>query len=154
MAQNLISLNFADPELAAIDACLTTLEQKFAGFADLSPAERKSLSKMGDKSEAFCRQTLTVLAQNTGILPPNYNLAEAQTDLANIDMLRPRFARLRALMEKADDTEVALGSDVMSAALEGYAQLKVSGKGAGLDALRQQIGARFAHASRKPAKPA
>ncbi|MGD0650625.1 MAG: hypothetical protein ABSA97_05740 [Verrucomicrobiia bacterium] len=35
---------------------------------------------IGDKSEAFCRQRLTVLAQNTGILPPNYNLAEAQAD--------------------------------------------------------------------------
>jgi hypothetical protein len=45
------------------------------------------------------------------------------------------------LLEKADET--ALGSDVMSAALEGYALLKVSGKGAGLDALRHGMSARF-----------
>jgi hypothetical protein len=31
---------------------------------------------MGDKSEAFCRQTLNVLAQNPQILPPNYDLAK------------------------------------------------------------------------------
>jgi hypothetical protein len=35
---------------------------------------------------------------------------------------------LRRLLEKADDGETALGSDVMSAALEGDALLKVSGK--------------------------
>jgi hypothetical protein len=42
---------------------------------------------------------------------------------------------------------MALGSDIMSAALEGYAQLKVSGLGAGLDELRSQMSARF---NRKP----
>jgi hypothetical protein len=153
MAQNLISLTLSAADLTAIDGALTTLEQKFAGLVDLTPDQRKSLSKMGDASEAFCRQTLTVLGQNTGILPPSFNLAEAQADLANIDTLRPRFARLQSLIEKADDTEMALGSDVMSAALEGYAQLKVSGKGAGLDAVRQQMGARFARSPRKPKTP-
>ena len=46
------------------------------------------------------------------------------------------------LLERVDDGETALG-DVMSAALKGYALLKVSGKGAGLDALRQGMSARF-----------
>ena len=153
MAQNLVSLNLSAADITAIDGALTTLEQKFAGLVDLTPDQRKSLSKMGDASEAFCRQTLTVLAQNPNILPASFNLAEAQGDLANIDKLRPLFTRLAALMEKANDTEMALGSDVMSAALEGYAQLKVSGKGAGLDTLRQQMGARFARGPKKPKTP-
>jgi hypothetical protein len=62
---------------------------------------------------------------------------------AQLDKLRPRGARLLQLLEKADDGETALGSDVMSAALEGYAMLKVSGKGAGLDALKHGMSARF-----------
>ncbi len=33
--------------------------------------------KMGDRSEAFCRETLMVLAQNTHLLPPSFDLAEA-----------------------------------------------------------------------------
>ena len=45
---------------------------------------------------------------------------------------------------------MALGSDVMSAALEGYALLKVLGRGSGLDALRQEIGARFNRPPRQP----
>ncbi len=47
-----------------------------------------------------------------------------------------------------------LGNDVMSAALEGYAMLKVSGKGAGLDALRQGMSARFTRKAKIKALPA
>ena len=143
MTQNLISLNLTDADLTAIDEGLAVLEQKLAPLTGLSPDVRRGLVKMGDKSEAFCRETLMVLAQNTHLLPPSFDLAEAQNDLAHLDKLRPRAARLRRLLEKADNGETALGSDVMSAALQGYAMLKVSGKGAGLDALRQGMSARF-----------
>ena len=103
--------------------------------------------------QAFCRETLTVLAQNTHLLLPSFGLADAQNDLAQLEKLRPRAARLLRLLEKADDGETALGSDVMSAALEGYAMLKVSGKGAGLDALRQGMSARFTRKGRVRACP-
>jgi hypothetical protein len=46
------------------------------------------------------------------------------------------------------------GSDVMSAALEGYALLKVSGKGAGLDAFRHGMSARFTRKAKIKALPA
>jgi hypothetical protein len=154
MAQNLVSLKLSDADLTAIDAALATLEQKFAGLIGLTVEQRLRLNKMGDSSEAFCRQTINVLAQNPGIVPPSFNVVEAQADLANIDKLRPRIARLSALLEKGTDTQMALGSDTMSAALEGYALLKVSGKGAGLDSLRQQMSSRFARKSKKTAKPA
>ena len=55
---------------------------------------------------------------------------------------------MRRLLEKADDSETALSSDVMSVALEGYALLKVSGKGASLDALRQSMAARFTRSAK------
>lgn len=38
---------------------------------------------------------------------------------------------------------MALGSDVMVAALGGYAFLKLSGKGEGLDAVSRELGKRF-----------
>ncbi len=143
MAQNIISLNLTDADLSAIDQALALLEEKLTPLIGLSPEVRRGLVKMGDKSEAFCRETLMVLAQNTHLLPPSFDLADAENDLAQLDKLRPRAARLRRLLERAEDGETALGSDVMSAALEGYALLKVSGKGAGLDALTQGISARF-----------
>jgi hypothetical protein len=154
MTQNIISLSFTDADLTTIDEALALLEQKLAALIGLSPEERRGLVKMGDRSEAFCRETLMVLAQNTHLLPPSFELADAQNDLAHLDKLRPRTARLRRLLEKADDGETALGSDVMSAALEGYAMLKVSGKGAGLDALREGMSARFTRKAKIKALPA
>ena len=68
------------------------------------------------------------------IIPPELDLAEAERDLHNLDLLRPQLANLRQLVARADDTEMALGSDILTAALEGYALAKVFGKGAGVDA--------------------
>lgn len=148
MSQNLISLNLNDAAWAEIDAALAVIKGHFTPFISLSPQERRELSKMGDKSEAFCRQTLMVLAQNPQVIPPSLDLAEAQGDLANLDKLRPRLHRLRDLLGKGEDTDMALGSDVMSASLDGYALLKITGKGAGLETLRQAMSTRFNRGSK------
>ncbi|MBK8114350.1 MAG: hypothetical protein IPK44_07345 [Candidatus Accumulibacter sp.] len=55
---------------------------------------------------------------------PAHDLAEAQHDLATCDLRHPRFSRLQQLPRKAEDTEMALGSDILIAALEGYALAK------------------------------
>lgn len=143
MSQNLISLNLTDSDLAEIDAALSTLEGHFASFLNLTIDERRALVKMGDKTEAFCRQTLIVTAQNPQSIPPSLDLAEAQSDLANLDKLRPRLHRLRDLLSKGEDTDMALGSDVYSFSLGAYASLKIAGKGAALESLRQAMSIRF-----------
>ena len=63
--------------------------------------------------------------------------------LARLHALRPHIVRLTKLIGRAEDSELALGSDAMVTALEGYAMLKVLGKGSGLDALRRDISAGF-----------
>jgi hypothetical protein len=154
MTKNLMSLALSADDLDAVDAALTTLEARLAGLIALRVDERRELAKMGDKSEAFCRQTLTILVQNPQIVPPSFDLDEAQADLAAVDVLRPRLARLRRLTERAEDSEMALGSDVMRAALEGYALLKVSGRNQGLEGLRQGLSARFGRTARRAEPPA
>jgi hypothetical protein len=102
---------------------------------------------MGDKFEAFCRQTLNVLAQNPQAVPGSLDLLEAQRDLMTLDQLRSRTTRLHQLLGRAEDTKTALGSEVMNASLEGYALLKVVGKGCGLESLRRDMAARFSRAN-------
>ena len=146
--QNLISLNLTAQDLADLDGALETMRRVFASLVTLQPQQRRDLMKMGDKSEVFCRQTLTLLTANPQIVPPNLGLAEAQADLAALDQLRPRLMVLRQLLEKADDTEMALGSDIIGVALEGYGVLKVSGKDEGLKSARRELSARWAKAGR------
>ena len=143
MPKDLISLSLPAPKLTAIDNALLALETTLTELVALEPDARKRLPKMGGKSEAFCRQALSVVSQNPQIVNPSLGLASAQADLAALDVLRPRRQRLQKLVERMHDTETLLGSDVMAAALEAYGLLKVSGKSQGLSALRAGLSARF-----------
>ena len=50
---------------------------------------------------------------------------------------------MQKLVERMQDTETLLGSDVMATALEAYGLLKISGKSQGLSALRAGLSSRF-----------
>lgn len=153
MSQNLISLSYSAEQIAAIEQTLITLESQLSGLVSLDTDERKRLARMGGKSQEFCRETLVVLKNNPQIVPPSLSLAEAQADLATLDTLRPIVHRLQQLAERAQDTDVALGSDVMDFALDGYALLKVAGRSQGLEALRKALSSRFARAVRATVNP-
>jgi hypothetical protein len=150
MTQNLVTLNLTDAQLTAVDAALTELENQLSGLIALPAARKRSLKKMGQKSEAFCRQALLVLEQNPQIVPASVPLADAIADLNALEALRPRMIRLSRLSERASDTDIALGSDVMTVALQGYSLLKVTGRSEGLETLRQELGERFSKAPRQP----
>lgn len=53
MSQNLISLNFTDEQLTAVDAALAAIESNFATLMSLQPAQRRGLYKMGEKGVRF-----------------------------------------------------------------------------------------------------
>ncbi|WGS87695.1 MULTISPECIES: hypothetical protein [unclassified Methylomonas] len=46
-------------------------------------------------------------------------------------------------MSRREDANMALASDIYSFSLDAYASLKIAGKGAGLETLRQAISVRF-----------
>ena len=76
---------------------------------------------MGDGSEAFCRKAYDAMRANRNLLPGVFDLDEVGSDLASHDALDEHLTRLLQLVEKVRDTDTALGSDVMVAALTGYA---------------------------------
>jgi hypothetical protein len=141
--QNLISLSLTTDDYAEIDNHLSQIEQKLTGLIELPLATRRKLMKMGDKSEAFCRGTLGLLEENPDVVPPGLNVPDALQDLSHLDAIRSRTRRVRRLLGRLEDSETALGSDVMAASLAGYAMLKVMGKGSGLEALRGDVSRRF-----------
>lgn len=149
MSQNLVDITYTADNLAAIDAALASLETEFAQLVALTPEQRRQLNKMGDKSEAFCRQAVDVLELNPGVTPRNFDQASLRRDLTALDALRPRMMRVIKLQQRLVDTEMALGSDLIVTAYEGYAYLKVAGKGEGLDQLRRMMAERFHHGPRQ-----
>ena len=153
-SQNLITFTVNPELIAALGKTLGDLEGQLSGLVSLSIDARRTAAKMGAKSEYFCRQTLNVLRLNPKVVPPTIDLVDAESDLDALDQLRPVFQRLRRLSERAVDSELALGSDVMTAALAGYRVLKAVGRSEGLESVRRDLGASRFTGKRPPAEPA
>lgn len=153
MPQNLIDLSFSDEQLRAIDGALAVLEANLAGLIALTAEQRHRVHKMGSASEPFCRRTLSLLVQNPRIVPPSVPVGDVHADLQALDHLRPRSTRLKQLMRRVLDSEMALGSDAMGVAMDGYRLIKVVGPREGLgDALRD-LESRFQRARRRDRDP-
>ena len=100
MNQNLVSIEFSPATLVKLDDAIGVIEEVFASFVQLSAEQVRKLNKMGSMSEHFCRQTLAVLEQNQGILPPDFDLGEVQRDMLAFETLRPRMRRIRDFAAK------------------------------------------------------
>lgn len=137
------NIRFTEEKILAIDNALNQLESAFADLVALDVTGRRRLHKMGRKSEAFCRQAMTLMDQNRQVVPPGLELDEALTDLRTLDELRPRLKRVQRLAERMADSETVLGSEVAQAARKSYALLKLIGKNQGLETLRNQLAERF-----------
>ena len=149
MSQNLISLRIDPNRLSAIDAAVTALEQQLDDFVELSVEQRRELVKLGPRSEVFCRETLSVMERSPGALPADFPMDSVRQDREALDQVRPILSRLRMLVTLAEDTEMALGSDLYKAALEGYRFARAGGKGAMLDELKAQANPRFGNQGRR-----
>ncbi len=149
MRQNLVDIAFAADAVADIEHALDTLDQRFDALVGLTPRQRRHLTKMGGNSEAFCRQALQMAHQHPELMPRGFDNEACQRDLRALEQLRNWRAQLTRLYERMADTETALGSDLMTAALEAYAFLKVTGKREGLDTTKRELGARFARSPRR-----
>ena len=149
MTTNQISATMTQTDRDAVLAAVATIKEKLPFLMDLTPEQRKSLPKMGDKSQAFVNKALEVATQNPDFLPRSFDLEEMKQDVELFQALYPVSLSLTQLQELVDDTVMAVGSDAYAAALMVYSFAKASGKGAGLDAVADEMGKRFARKSRK-----
>jgi hypothetical protein len=141
--QKLATLALSAEQYSAIDAHQSELETHFTGLVSLTAEQKKLARTMGLRSEAFCRRVLEVMQQNPHLLPPKVQLADALSDLAQFERLRPRVERMTKLQERAIDTLFGLGSNVFRVALECYNQLRRFGDNEGLKQACIELGGMF-----------
>ena len=144
MPDNRISAKLSNTDQEAVLEAINTIRQKLPFLLDLTPEERRSLPRMGDKSRAFVAQALIVAEQNEDMLPRSFDVAEMRKDVELVQMLEPLLPAIAQLEELIEDTYVAVGSEAYAAALAVYTYAKASGKGAALDKLLDALGQRFA----------
>jgi hypothetical protein len=153
MPDNRISATLSTEDQTAVMDAINTIRRKLNFLIDLTPDERHTLPKMGDKSRAFVSQALTLAQQNADILPRSFDLEEMQRDVALTTALEPIRAVLTQLQELVEDTYMAAGSEAYAASLLLYQYAKASGKGAALDNLLDGLGKRFARKSSGKTSP-
>lgn len=147
MPDNRISASLSDADQQAVLAAIQTIRQKLPFLVDLSPEERRSLPRMGDRSRGFVAQALEIATQNADILPRSFDVEEMRKDVELLDSLSPVLTALAQLNELVDDTVMEVGSEAYTAALAVYQYTRTAGKGAALDGALDSLGQRFARKS-------
>ena len=149
---NLVSAALKSADQTAIIDALQTIRTKLPFLIPLTADDRRRLLKMGDGSRAFVEGALNGVRNNPRIFPASFDSAEFDADWALREALLPIIAQVEQLAELLDDTQMALGSDLMSAATAAYGYLQAEGA-SGNDSLRAALSARFKRGSR-PSTPA
>ncbi|MEW6499355.1 MAG: hypothetical protein AB1589_43810 [Cyanobacteriota bacterium] len=149
MTSNRVSASLTQSDREAVMAAIATIKSKLPFLIDLTVEERKALPKMGDKSRAFVSKALEVATQNPDFLPRSFDIEEMRRDVELFESMYPIVMAMMQLQELLDDTYMTVGSEAYGAALSVYNYAKASGQGAGLEAVVDELGQRFARKSRK-----
>lgn len=156
--QNKIDAVLSAASATKILQLIDQIEAEMPFLVDLSSAEIASLNKMGDKGQSFVQDAMTLAEQDDSFLPRSFEVAAMRRDVDLTRALPPITARVSRLKELLVDTEILVGSDAFSAALEVYQSAQRNGKGAGLKDSVSNLSKRFSRKSKKktpevPPKP-
>jgi len=153
MPDNRVNTKLLPATQATVLTALGTVKENLPFLIGVSPEERQTLPKMGDKTVAFVNKALDVVNRHPEILPGNFDAQAFIADVELVNALRPVQGELRDLLEKVDDTVLAAGSEAFSAALRVYQFAKTNGLDGELDAELAEMGKRFSRKPRTPQPP-
>lgn len=110
---------------------------------DLTPEERQTLVKMGDRGRPFVEESLNLVETDDVFMPRSFSKADMRNDSELYTTLLPIWMQVIKLHEAFNDTMLLIGSDLMMAGLEVYRNAKENGAGSNLDNLVPLLGQRF-----------
>jgi hypothetical protein len=118
----------------------------------LTPAERRELPKMGEKTIGFVEKAFDFARQNPYLLPPYLGIDAFGADFSDAHGLWTLLNAVRQLEEAIDDTEMIAGSEAYQAALVFYKSVKMAAAQdiPGAKAVYEELKTRFPGGKRKP----
>ena len=111
-------------EMTTHVAALIGLISKY--LLPLTPEERKTVLKLSEGQVAFVDKVMEYALTNPTMLPPGFDLEEAQRDLAALHDLLEILRPLTRLVYDLESTAMLTGGDVFGAALLVMAQTKLN----------------------------
>ncbi len=150
--QNRVEAVLAQADVEAVMTALATIKSKLPFLLSLSPEDRHTILKMGDKSQGFVRAAAQVASLHPEIMPGTFNGPEMQKDVALYDALKPISIELALLAGLVDDTLMEVGSEAYAAALVVYQHAKGTQFSDALEEAADSLSKRFVRKSApKPA---
>lgn len=144
MAQNLISAVLPANDVTEILQNLAAIKAKMPFLSALQATDVSSLIKLGNAYRPFIDKVYQVVVTHPEILSPVFNKEEFLKDYELFKTMTPVLTQIEELAEGARKTQIALGSDLMSAGLEVYAVVKLNkDKVSGLSATHDELGIHF-----------
>lgn len=148
MNTNRIHATLAQESADAILAALGKIQEMLPFLIDLTPDERRSMAKFGEKNRSFVVKAEALAIQHPEILPRGFSLDEMKTDVTLVEQLYPIQLALTDLLGRIEDSYYAAGSEAYCAALQVYNYAKAAHVSTGaLEAALGDLGRRFARRS-------
>jgi hypothetical protein len=154
VSTNTVSASITSEQKTACLGAIQTLKANLPPLIDLTPDERHTLLKLGEKSEGFVRKALELATADNSFLPRAFDVAEMQKDVDLYFALQSLARELDRLVEGLNDTMMEAGSEAYMAALTVYRSAKDNGQGQLLEGWLDELSRKFARKSARTVEPA
>lgn len=154
MAQhNQISATLSPQDVENIRNAIFTIQGYLPFLVNMTPDERRTYPKMGDKTLPFVGKSLDYSKNNYQLVPPFLNVMEFDKDMVLVNQLTSFVRPMRSIVEGIEDTILLAGSESYSAALVFYQAVKLAAQMniPGVKSIYEDLRARFP--GRGPLRP-
>lgn len=109
-----LTASFTEQELTDLTDAIATINTILTGkVINLTPEERQRLYKMRNARASFAQRAMMYAQDNPHLVPSFVNLTAAQADYAYYLTTLQMLQRFTAITEKLNDTNMAVGSEVL-----------------------------------------
>lgn len=153
MSYQNISFTIPQADIDAVKAAITTINTKLPFLITLDASERQTLVKLGSKSADFVQDASVAVVNFPNIMPPTFDKAEYAKDTALFKALSEIKLLMDSIIEKIENTHMAVGSEAMTASLEVYAYVQTAAdRTPGLQSVADKLKERFKGQTGRKAK--
>ena len=141
MSHSQLDVEITDAMITALETKVTEIEAQYPFLLNLTLKEIKELAKMGKRRQAIVQKLLDIALQHPQILPGSFSTPKFQRDFkAAIRMKGVVRNPVLSLLEKIDETGIALGNEAYEQALKVKGYLELANRtDAGLDELAKEV---------------
>jgi hypothetical protein len=143
MLLNKVDATLNDQDAEEVMGAIDVIRRKLAFAVGLTPKERKSMTKIGRKSQTFTEESLEMAQRHPELIPPGVSIEAGRRDLDLFIALTPIVQALGEVYHLAEDTRMIAGSEAFAAARLAYGSAKNLGVGMGLDDVIDELSLRF-----------